>query len=488
MLTAAQILQADPDAELARRHHLDFMQLCWQKQDKLIVGRHTAAICERIDKAITEYDAGNSTYLIVKVPFRHGKSDIVPRYLAPHFLGRYPNDEIMVATYSADLANSLSIFARNLIRTPEYARVYPHIKLSSERANIQNWKIEQYQGETHWAGVGGAQTGKGFNLGIIDDYLKNRQDAESVIIRDKQWEWFTNSFLTRTAPVSIVIILATPWHVDDIIGRIEKKMADDPDFPQFEVIRYPAFDDSYPEGILFPERFKKKWYVNHKSALGPYGTASLLQCDPQAREGNLFKVNKIKFTEELPTGLVWVRAWDLASTEKQLIKSDPDWTVGVRMGIEWEKREEVDELIPHVYIAHVERMREDAPERNRAMMRITEMDGIEVKVAIECVAAYKDTVTQMQELFDGIREVTAIEVVKDKLVRAVPMEIAMEAGNVTLLRGDWNEIFIDELAAFPSGKHDDQVDAMSTGYEYLKDHANDIDWDKLSGVEVKKKA
>ncbi len=470
-------------AELARRHHLKFIQECWQKQDRFIVGTHTRAICERIDKAITDYEAGKSTRLIIKVPFRHGKSDIISRYLPPHFIGKYPDNEIMVATYSADLANSLSVFARDLINTPQYKRIYQGIKLSSARANISNWSLEGRQGETHWDGIGGAQTGKGFNLGIIDDYLKNRQDAESIVIREKQWDWFTNSFLTRGAPTSILIILATPWHTDDIIGRIKKHMEEEPNFPEFETVKFPAFDEKYEDGILFPKRFQKIWYANHKATLGPYGTASLLQCEPQAKEGNLFKVNKIKFADAMPPNLLWVRAWDLASTEKQLIKSDPDWTACVKMAIEWEKREQVEELIPHVFIAHVSRMREDAPERNRAIMRIAETDGGEIRIAIESVAAYKDTVTQMQELFEGIRDVTPIEVFKDKLVRAVPMEIAMEAGNVTLVKGDWNEIFIDELGAFPSGKHDDQVDAMSTGYEYLKDHAAEPDWDSLGGLE-----
>ena len=99
MATIQTLLSIDVDAEFARRKHLNFMQMCWQKKSELIIGKHTKAICERIDKAIADYKEGKSTYLIIKVPVRHGKSDIVSRYLPPHFLGMFPDDEIIVCGY-----------------------------------------------------------------------------------------------------------------------------------------------------------------------------------------------------------------------------------------------------------------------------------------------------------------------------------------------------------------------------------------------------
>ena len=94
------------EAELARRNHLDFMRFCWTKQNPLIVGYHTDAICSIIDEAIADYREGRSTYLFVKVPFRHGKSDIVSRYLPAHFLGEFPHAEMILATYLAALSRS----------------------------------------------------------------------------------------------------------------------------------------------------------------------------------------------------------------------------------------------------------------------------------------------------------------------------------------------------------------------------------------------
>jgi predicted phage terminase large subunit-like protein len=464
------------------------MQECWQNSNPFIIGRHTQIICDEIDGAINRYRQGESSCIIIKCPFRHGKSDIVSRYLPPRFLGLFPDDEIMVATYAADLANDLSRDARHIIKSREYAKVFPAIRFSKESFSVENWQIAGHQGETHWAGIGGAQTGKGYNLGIIDDYLKNRQDAESQLIRDRQWNWFTNVFLTRRAPVSITIILATPWHMDDIIGRCEESMVKDKQFPQFKVVKLPAFSKDYPQGILFPERLGKSWYDSQRAALGTYGTASLLQCDPQAQEGRLFKTNKIKYIteDEIPDELLWVRAWDLASTEKELIKQDPDWTVGIKMCIDWERRENVDELIPHIYISNVKRMREEAPTRNKIMIETAKGDGA-IPLAIEVVAGYKDTATQMQDLFEGIRQVTPITVSKDKLVRSAPLLPAFEAGNVSMVRGDWNQDFVSELNAFPSGKHDDQVDALSTGYEYLKNHADDKALDALGEIEIRVK-
>lgn len=476
--------------ENAKDYHFDFMKYCWVSPSRpLIEGIHTADICNTIDKAIERYRNGVSSRLIIKVPFRHGKSDIVSRYLPPHYLGMFPDNEVMVATYAADLSNTMSRFARSLIERDKYSELYPNIRLDHTSYKVTNWKLEGYQGSTHWAGVGGPMTGKGYDLGVVDDYLKNRQDAESVVVRDKQWRWFTNVFLTRAAPVSITIILATPWHVDDILGRIASEMKKDPEFPKFEVIRYPAFDDKYSQGILFPERFPKKWYTQNRSALGPYGTASLMQCEPQKKEGNTFKVDKIKYIDasELPEGLTWVRGWDLASTEKELIKDDPDYTAGVLMAVEWEYREEVEEPVPHVFIKHVKRNQLEAPERNDDITKTSTMDGPEAELAIEIVAGYKDAYVQINRILSGIRTVNGIHATKDKMVRAVPVATAMEAGNVSVVRGEWNHEFVDELAAFPGGKHDDMVDAMSAGFDCLSGSMDDAAWKDLGGIEGKER-
>lgn len=477
MATIQTLLSIDVDAEFARRKHLEFIKMCWQKKTEFIVGKHTQAICERIDKAVQDYNRGESTFLIIKVPVRHGKSDIVSRYLPPHFLGQFPDDEVIVSGYGQTLLNGFSKFARNILRSKQYKRLYPHIELSHDNASVETWGIEGRQGIASWTGVGGGITGKGYNLGIIDDFVKDREQAESELIRDKQWEWFTDVFSTRAAPISITIILATPWHVDDIIGRIENHINPDgerydPEFPKYEVINFPAKDDSYESGYLFSERFSEIWYKTKFALLGDYGSAGLLQCSPRKRGGNMFKVDRINIIDEdqLPEGLAFNRGWDVASTEKERNKQDPDYTCGVKLAVRRVKKDYMDQPIPEVYVWHVKRFQEEAPERNKQIKRYADIDGDTVRIGIESVAGYKDTYTIIRDELEGIRNVEKIGVVGDKVVRATPLEPIIEAGNFYIVRGRWNQAYLDEMESFPSGKHDDQVDGTITAYKMGKNH------------------
>ncbi len=452
--------------EMARRHHLEFMQLVWQRPGSpLIVGRHTRAIAERIDQAIAAFRAGQSSFLIVEVPFRHGKSDLVSRYLPPKFLGEFPEAEVLLATYGAELASDLSRFARRIMDSPEYAQVFRGIRVSHDSSAADRWGIEGHTGGMAAVGLGGAMTGRGYQVGIVDDFLKNRADAESKPTRDKTWDSFTNDFLTRRAPVSITIVDATPWHVDDLIGRLLKHMAEDPAFPQFELIRFPAFDEATGE-VLFPERFPREWYEQQRASLGQYGTAALLQCQPVLRAGNFLKTDKVKIIEpdQVPAGLRFVRYWDPASTVKDVMKPDPDWTVGWKGAVRTIKNDEglsVQQLI----VADVRRGRWEAPERERIQVQTAQIDGPGVRIGTEAVAGYKDSYTRLKAILSGIRAVEAIYPATDKLVRADPLAPIFEAGNVLLVRGDWNQAYLDELAEFPSGGHDDQIDGTSGGYE-----------------------
>jgi predicted phage terminase large subunit-like protein len=453
--------------EMARRHHLEFMQLAWQKPaEPFLVGRHTRAICEKIDEAIERYRIGRSSFLVVAVPFRHGKSDLVSRYLPPKFLGEFPDAEVMLATYGADLANDLSRWARRIVGSSQYRGIFP-IRVAQDSAAVDRWGVEGHAGGMTAAGLGGAMTGRGYALGIVDDYLKNRLEAESKAVRDARWESFTNDFLTRKAPVSITLVVATPWHVDDIIGRIKVRMREDPAFPQFEVVRFPASSDGTfaPDTLLFPERFDAAWYNGNRAALGTYGTASLMQCDPTQRGGNLLKIDRVKIieTDEVPADAQFIRFWDQASTVKDVMKVDPDWTVGVKLAVRTIRNAEGTE-VPQIIIADVRRGRWEAPERERIQVQTARMDTGAVRIAAESVAGYKDAFVRLRDILAGFAAVEAFHPASDKLVRAAPLEPIFEAGNVLLVRGEWNQAYLDELSEFPSGGHDDQVDATSGGY------------------------
>ncbi len=454
-------------AEQCRRHHIEFMQQTWQRPDPFIIGQHTRAICEKIDWAIQRFREGVSSFIIVMVPIRHGKSDMLSRYLPAKFLGEFPDLEVMLVSYGADLSETFSRDAQRILQSPQYRALFPGVDVAKDMSSVTRWGIQGHMGGMVAVGFGGAMTGKGYSLGLCDDYVKDRQEAESALIRQRTWDSFTQDFLTRRAPVSITFALATPWHTDDVIGRAKKAMKD-PAFPRFEIVRFPAYDEGdqkppYDQGILFPERFPRAWYDAQKATLGTYGTAGLLQCNPKARSGNILKIDKVQIHDEAPEGLRWVRAWDLASTEKEILKSDPDWTAGILEAVKYETVAGV--AIPHLWIKHVLRGQWEAPERDRRIVQIAQMDGPGVRVGTESVAGYKDTYTRLKETLSGVRNVDKIVPATDKLVRVNPLEPIFEVGNVHLIRGDWNQAFLDECGEFPSGAHDDQVDAMSCGWK-----------------------
>jgi predicted phage terminase large subunit-like protein len=315
-------------------------------------------------------------------------------------------------------------------------------------------------------GFGGGMSGRGYSLGIVDDFFKNQEQAESAGTRDVVWDSFRNDFLTRRAPVSITMIVTTRWGRDDPPGRIVRAMAEDAKFPRFEIVNFPAIADAYERGVLFPERFPPEWYEAQRATLGRIGFAALMQQEPVALTGNLFMVDQVKVIrrDQVPGGLRWVRSWDLASTQKQVAKDDPDFTAGVLMATMHRPRGAGLPSETLIYVAGVYRGRWEAPERDRRGLAVAETDGRGVRIGVECVGGYKDTLTRWRQMFAGKRTVQAIIPTTDKVVRWEPLMAVVDAGNFHIVEGEWNGAYLDEMAEAPHGKHDDQLDATAGGY------------------------
>ncbi len=459
--------------ESARRSHLRFMQHTWTKKSKMLVGYHTRVICQRIDRAFEDFRKGKSTYLAIKVPFRHGKSDMISRYLPAHFIGEFPEEEILTASYNAHLTYSFSRFCRQIVRSPAYREVYPEIELSLDERSVESWGIVRKSGHVYWTGLGGTITGKGGALIILDDFLKNREEAESEVMRENIWEAFSNDLMTRQAPTAIVIVLATPWHWDDIFGRIKDAMAADSAFPRFEDLRFPARSSDYPSGYLFPERFKPEWYEAQYATLGAYGAAGLLDCDPIRRGGGMFKTDRITFYDEPPSDLVWARGWDLASSSEQTIKEDPDYTVGAKVGVRFLPTAIPGERLLQIYLDDMERVREDATVRDPLIKSTAIKDG-PITVGMEAFGAYKDAFMIVSKALNGIRKVVKIQLPGDKVSKWLPLELAINSGNFFMRRAPWNAAVLKELSEAPSGRHDDIMDGIIAGVEALRPSTSQV--------------
>jgi len=453
--------------ERDRRCFRRFKKRVWWMPQPLLEGIHSAAVGDRLTRAVEDFKQGRSTFLCILEPFRHGKSDDISRAFPAFALGalREYQPDIIMASYSAELSETFSRKVKQIVASPAYSTLYPDITIDPLRNAINQWAISKSAGEISAVGVRGSITGKGGHIIIGDDFFKSREEAESERFRDKTWEGLCNDILTRRAPVSIVIICATPWHEDDQFGRIRKKMAEDPDFPQFEFMRFPAESEDYPTGYLFPERFEPQWYRSQRATLGRYASAGLLDCDPQAREGNIFKTENVEIIDVLPTGLRFRRGWDVASTEKQRAKDDPDYTVGVKATCTFDAQGAL-----HVWVADAKFLQAEAPERNRVILQTQAEDGPGVEIRIESVAGYKDTYTTIKNLLRGKAIVRKVGAVIDKVSKLSFLEAPFESGHVHLLRGPWNDKFLAHFRAFPKGVHDDACDGLYAAIDDFSKH------------------
>ena len=294
MITAEEAL-----AELLRRRAqvdlLAFMAYCWWMPTPLKVGRHTRETCARLTRAVHDYiRRGRTTYLLVNIPFRHGKSDMVSRALPAFFLGVCntagiePN--VIMSGYGAALIEGFSDKVQDIMRSDAYRLVFPGISIPN-KASSAEWKLNGSQSTVYATGLGGSLTGKGGNLIIVDDYCKNREEAESKPVREKMWNSFKDDLCTRmNAGGGIVVVCATRWHDDDISGRIKQRMLEDPDYPRYEELVFPAKKEGAGGwDILFPELYDEKWYRTYRVTLGPYSAAALLDCNPVTNETAAFK-------------------------------------------------------------------------------------------------------------------------------------------------------------------------------------------------------
>lgn len=250
-----------------------------------------------IDDHIMRAAAGEIPRLIIEAPVRHGKSELVCRHTPAWWLGRHPEHQVMLASYEAMIARSWGRKARDELA--EHGAAVFGVVPSSTPAAAEWWTVEGHEGVMVTAGVGGALTGKGADLLIIDDPVKNAEEAQSTVQREKVWDWWRSTARSRLQPGGRVIIVMARWHEDDLVGRL--LAADD---EEWTVLRLPALaeaDDPLgrpPGAPLCPEMFDLAALEGTRRALGSYWFAALLQQAPAPPEGLLFHRADFRYWRE----------------------------------------------------------------------------------------------------------------------------------------------------------------------------------------------
>lgn len=265
-------------------------------------------------EALERVERGEIRRLIMVWPPRHGKSELATKRFPAWCIGRHPHWQVIQATYSQEFAEDFGRKVREIIRSDTYRQVFPglHLKTGSQAAD----RLEmEGDGILVFTGIGGAVTGRGADLLIIDDPVKNREEAESAANRNKIWDWFTSTAFTRLMPGGRVVIIMTRWHEDDLVGRIfnpDFTPADEAD--KWMVLELPAIKDGK---ALWPERYPLSELESIKRVLGPRDWSALYQGKPTPEDGDYFKKADImsaayKTPAELPRNLVWYGASDHA--------------------------------------------------------------------------------------------------------------------------------------------------------------------------------
>ena len=437
---------------------------------RYIPERMHALISEKLDAVVR----GDLMRLMIFAPPQSGKSELTSVRLPAFWLGRRPDDPIILASYAASLAESKSRQCRTLIESPEYSDLFPDVRLRRDSRSVSHWHLDGYRGYMLAAGVGGPVTGHGALLGIIDDPVENWQEAQSETVRDTAWEWFRTTFRTRIWEHGAIVLIQTRWHEDDLAGRILQDQAG-----EWEVLRLPAIAETQAErdesnkflGLplgesdplgrapgqpLTPKRFSLPALLAFKRDVGATAWAGQYQGTPRAPEGNRFKRSWFPIVEAAPYQATRVRYWDRGYSE------DGDYTVGVLLA-----RDERGIY----YVEDMQRGQWSAGQRDDVMLQTAKRDAIRynrtVKTWVEQEpAAGKEAVRAAVKLLAGF-SVSADKVSKNKEVRADPIASQAEAGYVRMVRAGWNGAFLAEVTAFPSASHDDIVDALSGAFNKM---------------------
>lgn len=438
-----------------------------------------------IASALDDLYSGVIRFLLIKMPPRHGKSELASRRFPAYVLGRNPNSRIIATSYSASSASRFNRDVQRILDDPSYSALFPETGLNSSNVRTQSGQALRnnsifepinplkdfhdalYSGFYLSSGIGGNIIGTGFDLGILDDGIKSREMADSDTQRRKLWEWYISTFYTRAEKNARVLIIGTQWHHDDIIGKTEAAILSG-ETPNARIINLPAiaeamsnpYDPREIGAALWPEKFDITELEQIRRAIGSYEFTAQYLGTPTPRDGGMFKREwfKVITADSLnPAELSSARSWDLAASE-----SKGDYTAGALVSRNTDG---------NWFIRHMAR-RQGSPQSIAELIRHTaNTDGKNVIIGMEQEggASGKTVIDMYRRTILAGFTFSAHRATGSKEARAYPLSVEAEAGNVFIVQGDWNNAFFDEIETFPNGRNDDQVDSAADAFEMLND-------------------
>jgi len=420
--------------------------------------------------------------LMVFMPPRHGKSELVSRRLPAFLLGQDPDMEVVVASYGMDLAARMNRDTQRIMQSLEYQDVFPRTKLSTgkrdENKDGRNYlknseiiEIVGHFGKYQSCGVGSSLTGKGFDVGIIDDPVKDMKEACSPTIQMSTWEWYESVFSTRGSKAPRELITQTRWHEDDLSGKLLKEIKKSDNEEGWVILRLPAIKekgghqkDPRQEGeALWPDRYSKTRL--EKAKRSPRIWISLFQQRPTPLEGAIWKRANWRFYDEDPKDLIKtmttvIQSWDATFKGNE----NSDYVVGHVWG----------RYLNRLFLFDEARGQWDFTQTLSNILRVSTL-WPEAQIKLIEDAANGPAIENM--LRSKVDDLELVPPIGSKTERAMVCQPSIDAGEVFIpnpegpyawkTREDtgeqynWVEEFIEECNVFPKGVNDDRVDAGS---------------------------
>lgn len=430
---------------------------------------------------------GKIKNLMVFMPPQHGKSEIISRNFPAFAFGQNPDLKIVGSSYSADLAEQFSRAIQRTIDSREYHEIFPDTYLNGSDGryvkncirNVDFFELVGHRGFYKAVGVGGALTGTPVDIAIIDDPVKDANEANSVTYRQRVWDWYNTVLTTRLHNHSRQLFIMTRWHEDDLAGRILKAEPN-----EWVVLSIPAICEQEHDGgkserhigdALWPSHHSIEKLLKQK-ARAPREFSALYQQHPTIEGGNIVKrhwfkkislaeFRSLRFNEPMHFYL------DTAyNKKKQGQDNDPSGILAACR------------IRNYIYIYNAMKVWKEMPDLLRFLpdfMGANEASD-ESKLHVEPKANGESVIQMLKEISTlNVKETETPKDSKEVRLRAVSPRI--ECGRVFLVDGDWNEEFLDEVCGFPTQPHDEFVDILGYAINDLyMDEDNEIDYDILS--------
>ena len=425
---------------LAEKRFIPFVKHVWPE---FIEGDHHRKIAKKFEDIAN----GKIKRLIVNMPPRHTKSEFASYLFPAWMVGKNPKLKVIQTTHTGELAVRFGRKMKNLVDTNEFAQIFDECKIAADSKAAGRWETNK-GGEYYAAGIGGAITGRGADLLIIDD-PHSEQDALSDTALDSAYEWYTSGPRQRLQPGGSIVIVMTRWSTKDLTGQLLKAQSE-PKADQWEVVEFPAILPS--DKPVWPNYWKLEELESVKASLSEAKWQAQWQQNPTSEEGSIIKREWWQKWEEedIPDLVHVIQSYDTAFSRKE----SADFSAISTWGVFYPRNKG-----PHLILVDVEKGRWDFPELKKIALEQYKYWEPET-VIIEQKASGTPLTHELRQIGVPVLNFTPSKG-NDKHVRVNSVAPIFEAGKVYIPERRWAEEMIEECAAFPYGDHDDLVDSMT---------------------------